>query len=82
MFLREWKSIMEEVDEDLGSTVDFRHAYVRNPYKVIMDGLRLDEVLRALARSRACAGRRGCGDPKAMLAAKLWQAQHGDDSDD
>ena len=81
MFLREWKSIMEEVDVDFGSTVDFRHVPVWDPRKYIMDDLETDEVLRATARSRPCAGRRGTGDMKAMQAARLWQEAHRDDSD-
>jgi hypothetical protein len=72
-FFRDWKSIMEEVDEDLGNTVSFRNAPEWCQYKKVMDDLEADADLRAAARSRARAGRRGIGDAKAILAAKLWE---------
>jgi hypothetical protein len=81
-FLRECKSVMEEVDEDLGSTLEFRHLAEECPYKDIMDDLETDTKLRMTARSRAWAGRRGIGDPRAMLAAKLWQKAHEESFDD
>jgi hypothetical protein len=64
---------MEEVDEDLCNTVSFQHAPEWCQFEKVMNDLEADADLRAAARSRARAGRRGIGDPKAMLAAKLWE---------
>jgi hypothetical protein len=73
-FLREWQSIMEEVEEDLGGFIVFRHVNNTDPYKKRVDKLAEDSGLRLVARLRACAGRRGVGCPKVIHVAQIWQA--------
>jgi hypothetical protein len=70
-FFPEWKGIMEEVDEDLGGMLRFRH--IGGRYENEMRELDGDRELRLAARLSSMVGRRGIGCPKFMWAAKYWK---------